>query len=476
MVYDIMNKVKAYIWNVKEKKWELNYVKPKFYIPPDGLVEISRLKNKIHPLNNRFYKDKSNSEEKHIYDLINGTNNNDEFSFKKRMKDGVKKLNYDPILVCPITGTIMGGNTRKEALEEIEAEYAYVQYAQHIYTKETPHSVMLETLQKYNTSGKRNEYSKSSVLKKFKELVFAQEKDTGEIFNPRKKIFKEFHRNFLSTYSLKEYELNILTRIESITDTKIKEEILKNINDYSYTEIKKLIFRNKNNIKKIYNPDRFNFLDHLRKTSSLKQEIRDKIANKIIELKKTLQFFSKRLGKNVQLLTDKDFGFEPNASATLLSHLTMCAVAMSYDNHRMPCNTAATDVGSDDIHFPEETKKALKINKLFYRVILDVKASNWNTSFYNTKIHGGPGFLHISEHEYIWPIFNDNYSKIFIMMATLNKNDVKSDSKGGSVSLMDWFKNHFEKKDFHFIAGKIFKGNKIPEIQWENVEDLLTKN
>ena len=105
--------------------------------------------------------------------------------------------------------------------------------------------------------------------------------------------------------------------------------------------------------------------------------------------------------------------------------------------------------------------------------MLDVKACNFNTTFSNTKIYGGPGFLHISEHEYIWPIFNNNFSKIFIMMTKLNKSDVKPDSKGGTVSLSDWYKNHFEKKDFHFIAGKIFEGNKVPEIEWENVEDLL---
>ena len=468
-----INYVRAYIWDLNKNEYEPIYTEPKFHISSNGLVKTSILKNKIHPYNNCFYKDKSNSEEKHIYDLINGTNNNDEFSFKKRMKDGVKHINHEPIKVCPITGTIISGNTRLKALLKINAEYAYVQYADHIYTKETPISVILDTLQKYNVSGKRNEYSKSSILKKFRELVFAKEKDTGEIFNSRKKIFKEFVRNFLSTYSLKEYELNILIRIESITNKKIKKDLLKNIDNYTYSDIKKLISRNKNKIIKIYNPNRFNFLEHLKKTPSIKQEIRHKIADKIIKLKEALQLYNKKLEKNVQLLTDKAFGFESFASTAILSHLTMSAAAITYDNHGMSCSTAASDKGSDDIYFYDLSREAFKVNKNFHREMLDVKACNFNTTFSNTKIYGGPGFLHISEHEYIWPIFNNNFSKIFIMMTKLNKSDVKPDSKGGTVSLSDWYKNHFEKKDFHFIAGKIFEGNKVPEIEWENVEDLL---
>jgi hypothetical protein len=468
-----INYVKAYVWNTIKKQYESSFIEPKFDIPSNGIVKTSVLKQKIHPCNNLFYKDNSNSEEKHIDDLINGTSSNDEFSFKKRMEDGVDRVNHEPIKVCPITGIVMSGNTRVKALLKIGAKYCYVQYADHVYSKETPISVILDTLQKYNVSGKRNEYSKSSILKKFKELAFAKEKETGEALNPRKKIFKEFIRNFLSTYSLKDYELNILFRIDTIQNKKIKEDLLKNLDQYTYNDIKKITSSNKNKIIKVYNPNRFKFVEHLKNTPSLKEEIRHKISDKIIKLKEALQLRSKRLEKNVELLTDKVFGFESNATTAIFSHLTMSAVALAYDNHGMFCKTAASDKGSDDMYFPNLSEKAFKINKNFYREMLDVKACNFCSSFFNTKIYGGPGFLHIAEHEYIWPVFNDNFSKIFIMMATLNKNDVKPDSKGGTVSLSDWFKNHFEKKDFHFIAGKIFQGNKVPEIEWENVEDLL---
>jgi len=466
-------KIKAFCYDFNINDFKSTYIKPKFKIPSNGLIKVSTLIKYIHPLNNTLYTDKSCSEEKHIHNLIYGTGDNDQFSFKKRIQDGIERVNHEPIKMCPITGIIKSGNTRAKALDEVGAEYAYVQYADHIYNEKIPISFQLKVLEKYNTAGKRNEYSISSIYKKINEMKYAKEKETGEIFNPRKKIFKEFIRSFLSTYSLKEYELNILLRIETIQNKKIKENLLKNLNNHTFNDIKKIIARNKNKITKVYNPNRFNFLKHLKENPFLRKDIRHNISSCMIKLKNNLQLYDKKSEKMIELMTNKKFGFEPFSTTGFLSHLTMSSVAVSYNNYGLECQTAASDVGSDDIYFTNLSEIAFKKNKNFHSEMIDIKACNYGTSFFNTKIYGGPGFLHISEHEYIIPIFNNNFSKIFIMMATLNKDDVKSDSKGGTVSLSDWYKNHFEKKDFHFIAGKIFEGNKVPEIEWENVEDLL---
>jgi len=470
-----MNTIKAYDYNLKTGAFELKNIVPKFIIK-DNLVSVKTLNEKKHPLNKNFYKDSitNNKEEKHINDLVNGTGENDEFSFKKRYKDGLWNINHEPIKVCPYTGTIWGGNSRAEGLEKVGALDGYTVYADHIYNKKIPESVQLKIIQDYNLKGKRNEHSKSTIWQKFNELRIANEKDTGEVFNTRKKIFKSFIRDFLSTYQLKEYELNILLRIEKIEDDKVKKDLLLNIDDLSYNNIKKLISKAKTiKTNKVYNPDRFKFLEDLKQKPSLRKAIRYNIAKTIERSFNNTTIYSNKLKKEIPLMKDKTFGFETSAIIAHLSHITMSATAMAYFDQGYEVQTAAQDIGTDDIYFTGKSEKAWLLNKDFYREMLDVKACLMQASFSTTKISGGPGFIHISEHEYIWPIFNDNFTKIFLMMATLNKNDVRPDKSGGTVSLSDWFKNHYEKKDFYFIAGNIFEGNKKPEIQWENVKDLL---
>ena len=241
------------------------------------------------------------------------------------------------------------------------------------------------------------------------------------------------------------------------------------------TEIEKLrSYIKYASLNDIYNPDRFNFNNLLKESPTLVNNIRTIFAKDMLKLLNNFTYYDNVFKNNINRVTDKKYGMETNAITTILSHLCMSTTCTAFRYSGLECNTAAAATNTPDIQFTLLTKLAKAINKNFDMEKLEIKAANFNTSLSDTKIYGGPGFALINPHEYIIPIFNADFSKIFMMLTTLTKEDVKREGNDkGVVTLSDWFKNHFHKKDFHFIAGKIYQGNKRPEIEWEDVKNLL---
>ena len=462
--------MKFYDYNFKKLRWELVEIEPIFKIK-NGTLPISILKKLKNPHNIKSYI--SLDEKANVKSLTEGQNKDDTFSMKKRLDDGLIP-NSEAIKICPITGTIWSGHNRLDGGTEIGATEMKVEYAEHIFKENIPPSEVVKILQDYNVSGKRNEYSKSSILKKFKSLKVEKETETNEPFNSKSKVHKKSYREFLNTHNIFHKEINILLSIDTIKNRKIKEDLLKNLENKSYNEISKIVKNNNKKIYKIYNPDRFNFNNLLKESPTLVNNIRTIFAKDMLKLLNNFTYYDNVFKNNINRVTDKKYGMETNAITTILSHLCMSTTCTAFRYSGLECNTAAAATNTPDIQFTLLTKLAKAINKNFDMEKLEIKAANFNTSLSDTKIYGGPGFALINPHEYIIPIFNADFSKIFMMLTTLTKEDVKREGNDkGIVTLSDWFKNHFQKKDFHFIAGKIYQGNKRPEIEWEDVKNLL---
>jgi hypothetical protein len=461
---------KFYNHNRKNQCWELVEIEPKFKIN-NGTLPISILKTLKNPHNIKSYT--TLDEKSNVKSLIEGQNVDDTFSMKKRLDDGLIP-NSESIKICPITGIIWSGHNRLDGGIEINAKEMKVEYADHIFDENIPPSEVVKILQDYNVSGKRNEYLKSSILKKFKSLKVEKENETNEPFNSKSKVHKKSYREFVNRHNTTYKEINILLSIDTIKNKKIKQDLLNSVDNKSYNEIDKIVKNNNKKINKIYNPNRFNFNNFLKDQPTLVNDIRNIFAKDMLKLLNNFTYYDNVLENNINRVTDKKYGMETNAITTMLSHLCMSTTCTAFRYAGLECNTAAAATNTPDIQFTLLTKLAKTINKNFDMEKIEIKAANFNTSLSDTKIYGGPGFALINPHEYIIPIFNADFSKIFMMLTTLTKEDVKREGNDkGVVTLSDWFKNHFYKKDFHFIAGKIYQGNKRPEIEWEDVKNLL---
>jgi hypothetical protein len=461
---------KFYNHNRKNQCWELVEIEPKFKIN-NGTLPISILKTLKNPHNIKSYT--TLDEKSNVKSLIEGQNVDDTFSMKKRLDDGLIP-NSESIKICPITGIIWSGHNRLDGGIEINAKEMKVEYADHIFDENIPPSEVVKILQDYNVSGKRNEYLKSSILKKFKSLKVEKENETNEPFNSKSKVHKKSYREFVNRHNTTYKEINILLSIDTIKNKKIKQDLLNSVDNKSYNEIDKIVKNNNKKINKIYNPNRFNFNNFLKDQPTLVNDIRNIFAKDMLKLLNNFTYYDNVLKNNINRVTDKKYGMETNAITTMLSHLCMSTTCTAFRYAGLECNTAAAATNTPDIQFTLLTKLAKTINKNFDMEKIEIKAANFNTSLSDTKIYGGPGFALINPHEYIIPIFNADFSKIFMMLTTLTKEDVKREGNDkGVVTLSDWFKNHFYKKDFHFIAGKIYQGNKRPEIEWEDVKNLL---
>jgi hypothetical protein len=462
--------IKAYKYNVENQHWYPVEVEPKIEIK-NGILPVTLLETFKNPYNTKSYT--SLDEKDNVQSLVDGCNEDDTFSMKKRIDDGFIP-NLEAVKICPITGKIWGGHNRLDGVKKLGAKFMKSEYADHIFSEDIPPSEVVKILQDYNVAGKRNEYKKSSLLKKFLALKIEKEKETGEVFTAKSKIHKKSYREFLSSCNAIHKEINILLSIDTIKNNNIKTELLKNIDNKSYSEIDKIVKNNNKKINKVYNPNRFNFINFLKERPSLVNDIRTIFAKDMLKLLTNFNYYDNVFKNNINRVTDKKYGMEKNAITTFLSHLCMSTTCTSFRYAGLECNTAAAATNTPDIQFTTLTKQAKAINENFDMEKIEIKAASYNTSLSDTKIYGGPGFALINPHEYIMPIFNADFSKIFMMLATLTKEDVKREGNDkGVVTLGDWFKNHFHKKDFHFIAGKIYQGNKRPEIEWEDVQDLL---
>ena len=156
--------MKFYDYNFKKLRWELVEIEPIFKIK-NGTLPISILKKLKNPHNIKSYI--SLDEKANVKSLTEGQNKDDTFSMKKRLDDGLTP-NSEAIKICPITGTIWSGHNRLDGGTEIGATEMKVEYAEHIFKENIPPSEVVKILQDYNVSGKRNEYSKSSILKKLR--------------------------------------------------------------------------------------------------------------------------------------------------------------------------------------------------------------------------------------------------------------------------------------------------------------------
>ena len=413
--------MKLYDYNYKNLSWELIEIEPIFKIK-NGTLPISILKKLKNPHNIKSYI--SLDEKANVKSLTDGQNKDDTFSMKKRLDDGLIP-NSEAIKICPVTGIIWSGHNRLDAGIEIKATEMKVEYAEHIFSKNIPPSEVVKILQDYNVSGKRNEYSKSSILKKYKSLKVEKENETNETFSSKSKVHRKSYREFLNTHNVNYKEINILLSIDTIKNIKIKEDLLKNINDKSYSEINKIVKNNNKKLKKIYNPNRFNFINYIKEKPKLVNDIRNIFAENILKMLNNFIYFDKVLNKNINRVTDKKYGMETNAITTMLSHLCMSTTCTAFRYSGLECNTAAAATNTPDIQFTILTKQAKAINENFDMEKIEIKAANYNTSLSDTKIYGGPGFASIPPHEYIMPIFNADFSKIFMMITTLTKDDVK---------------------------------------------------
>jgi hypothetical protein len=454
---NIIYKVKAVKYNVSTNMMEEVDIEPniKFnYVPSIAGTVVSIDKIKPNPWNEIFYP--KEQEERNIKVLVHGTDGsgNESTCMVYRIKKG-RTPNHEAIKVCPITGIIWSGHNRYWAAIEAGAKEVLVTYAVEIYSEDIPQTLMLEILHQYN-NGKRSEFTLIRQVEKVMATVNVVEKQFNVIYkkNMKKKTKEKFEKFFQPLLdSFNEKKMSYIKNLILIGQQpeKIKNKIFEDITEGRLALTQAL--KDLRVVQKkpyIYNPNRFNFLNHYdnhniafqRKALDYITQARDAYFNNMV--------IKTEDGNPFNIITDPLNGNEKPKKTAVLSDVVMSIFSKIYNELGIEAITAGTATNSADIQFPKLTAIARLLNKNYPAEEIEVKAAVFKNG--NAIFFGGPDMKkHIKD--YLIAVFNEDHSQIFLCMTTINGPiDVKSGSKDKTtMDLCTILQNH--KKDIRFILG-----------------------
>ena len=207
-------------------------IKPKFIIPSDGFIDVS----KVTKCPENLFLDNVNENKLHLDNLIE--------EFKIRIKAGAHGV-HTAIFLCPISGIDMSGNTRLQALIEAinqlkdegfdvspESKKIKAQYAEFDYTELKGDSEIVQRGLDYYNGSKRDEKNYAFVYERIKNIK-------GE----NKTLTEEQKKTMLKQWSgLERGEINAITSVINLDDDNPqKEKIRVGISKLSVNEIRNLV-------------------------------------------------------------------------------------------------------------------------------------------------------------------------------------------------------------------------------------------
>jgi len=462
--YNTNYTVKAVKYNVSTKTMEEVDIIPKIefkYVPSIAGTVISIDTIKPNRWNEEFYP--KEQEERNIRALVYGNDGlgTEPTCMAYRLLKG-RTPNHEAIKVCPITGIIWSGHNRYFAALLAGAKEVLVTYAVEIYSEDIPQPLMLEILHQYN-NGKRSEFTLIRQVEKTMATINVVEKQYNISY---KKNMKKEHKNIFEKY--------FKTLLDSFNEKKmkhIKDLILigqqpKNIKNKIFEDVSEgrlgiqQALKDLRVVQKkpyVYNPNRFNFLNHYDNNSiAFQRKALDYITQARTAYFENLVIKTED-GTSFNIITDPTNGNEKPKKTGVLSDVVMSIFSKIYNEFGIEAITAGTATNSADIQFPKLTAIARLLNPLYPAEEMEVKAAvvlkNGNAIFF-----GGPDMKkHIKD--YLIAVFSEDHSKIFLFMTTINGPvDVKSGSKDKTtMDLKTILQNH--KNDIRFILGSIDNNN-----------------
>jgi len=472
---NIIYKVKAVKYNVSTNMMEEVDIEPniKFnYVPSIAGTVVSIDKIKPNPWNEIFYPVKQ--EERNIKVLVYGTDGSGTEStcMAYRIKKG-RTPNHEAIKVCPITGIIWSGHNRYWAAIMAGAKEVLVTYAVEIYSEDIPQTLMLEILHQYN-NGKRSEFTLIRQVEKVMATINVVEKQYNVMYkkNMKKKtkeLFEKFFQPLLDSFNEKKmaYIKNLI--LIGQQPEKIKNKIFEDITEGRLALTQAL--KDLRVVQKkpyIYNPNRFNFVNHYDNNSiAFQRKAFDYLTQARNAYFNNLNVKTED-GKSFNFITDTINGNESPKKTAVLSDIVMSMFSKIYNEFGVEAQTAGMATNSADIQFPKLTAEARLLNGLYPAEEIEVKAAVFKND--NAVFYGGPDMKkHIKD--YLIAVFTEDHSKVFLFMTTINGPlDVKSGSKDKTImDLKTILQNH--KNNIRPILGYIDNDN----IEFKNLTPKTVK-
>ena len=421
--------------------------------------QISKVKDLIpHPLNPKLNPFEKNAEERK--DLGK--------RFAEHAANDPNGIpNHNPILICPKTNTIWSGHNRYYTAIENEYDEVHTAYASKEYDADEPVESQMTYIEQMNADGKRDESKPSTILNKWHTMADAYVGDDDKYkWTPRGK-FTEFFKDFAWSRKMPPATFRKLLMIEEYNPQWILD--LESGKFKSIDKVYKMTREEEPENKE--NPNRHDFFKTFDENPKI---LKDTLDMTVAWIRHNKSF---SYGGELVLLDDF-VGWETNGLSTMLSHTVMTSMATAFRNSGIPlledCMTAGgMNKKQDwaDIRFPELDVDGCQTEQI------EVKAASAGATCASTLIRGGQGLNKIHPHEFTIPIWDNNLNRMFIMVATLTKEDWIGEGDNKVMSLKAWHKNHFHKGDYRFIIGEIYEDTKgEPKIDFGKIDTCVAFN
>ena len=416
------------------------------------LISVSDLKD--HPKNAELNPAEDNEEEyQHLRTSIKR-------QWIENSKRGYEYGNTDAIIIYRNKQgefyIIEAGHYRTRAHKELGIPFIKYEYSINTYDENADDLTHFINLESSNSAAKRNESKKLRAVKKWEIYINSYYKRYGIYPNLKSKEFKDFcdARQIQHTHMRKCIKINIYDRENG---TNYLHQVSEG--DMSLTEAANRMKEKKP--KGVYDKNRNDFFKDLRDNPQIIEFALDQAKK---HMKYNLEF---KDVNGVNVLLDKYIGTETNHITGSLSNVFNSAIVNAFRNSGVKkledCVTPQDTQNYFDAQFPSLCKPG------FLDERLEVKAGMYGNSITDTSVKGGAGGFGVKPHEYFILIHDDKFTKMFIMLATLDAKDWKSKGKSTQMNIGDWWEKYRnEPEKFMFILGKIRNSNKKAQIEFED--------
>jgi len=153
---------------------------------------------------------------------------------------------------------------------------------------------------------------------------------------------------------------------------------------------------------------------------------------------------------------EDDLGWEPSRFTGVVSDTFMTSMGVVFYDEGYDVTTANGHVNDPDVYLVSMDER------------MEVKVNEYKGDGAKTTWKGGKG---IRAGEYLLVSHNHDFTRIFIMFATLNEEDwSKKGNVGTELKLSTWWKNHKDIGDFEFWKGEIYSNGDTAKMHLDDVD------
>jgi len=390
----------------------------------DGVYWVDRANLKPNPLN-KFLYENDTAESTKVKEIA--------VSMREEMDNG-NPPNTDAIGIFP-DGLIAKGHTRNRSAEMIGAPRLKAEFVLDPYPTKDDLYTTIKNLRKTNIY---REYVFSVKLNIVDTEEYAYEKTFGEPmpYSERKKLYKSLsiaEKNVKRGREIKELRPDLLKAIDTNSTSIENAWNVDTGNDIKVTA------------KKKGGVDLFNIFTPEMKTA---------IISKSVTYLKNLRALSIPTKDGEISPVEDDLGWEPSRFTGVVSDTFMTAMGIVFDDEGYDVTTANGHPNDPDVHLVSMDEK------------MEVKVNEYKGDGAKTTWKGGKG---IREGEYLLVSHNRDFTRIFVMFATLNEEDwSKKGNMGTELKLSTWWNNHKDVGDFEFWKGEIYSDGNTAKMHLES--------